>query len=183
MPTVDTNGTIRFQASPWKLALLVGGSAAFVAIGVFMVAAQTESSRHSVEVIHVVGYLSIVFFGACGAVGLWRMLTGIGRPVLTLSPAGLRDIRVSDDTIPWSSVERIFEWSYSGSRIMIVCLHPGEEAKLPLTTIARMSRRANAGLGADGLAINASDLTIKHDDLMATTIAYAQRYGTAGTGI
>ena len=39
------------------------------------------------------------------------------------------------------------------------------------------------GLGADGLAINASDLTISHDDLMATTIAHAQRYGTVGTGV
>ncbi len=174
---VNTNATMAIKASPGKLALLFLGSAAFVAIGGFMVVAEQGSSRHSVDVLHIIGYSSIVFFGACGAIALWRMLTGLRRPVVTLSPEGFKDIRASPDVVAWSAVERVFEWSYSGSRIMIIGVRPGEEAKLTLTTIARMSRGANAKLGADGLAINASDLAIKHDDLMAATIAYARRYG------
>ncbi len=60
---------------------------------------------------------------------------------------------------------------------MIVGINPEDEAKLKLTRVARMTRAANASLGADGLAVAAQGAKISHDALLEATIAYAERYG------
>ena len=175
-PEIDTRKTLEIGASPGKLFLMAFGSLLFVVGGYFMTQATTDSTRYSAELVRFWGYVTIAFFGLCTALLAWRLLTQRGT-VITLSPAGLRDVRVSPDTIPWPAVATISTWQHTGQKVMIVGLHPGEEAKFQLTMIARLTRRANAKLGADGLAVATQGIKISHDALMAATIRYADAHG------
>jgi hypothetical protein len=177
--TIDTSATLEIRNNPWKQLLYVIGAAAFVAVGWFMTQATPSTSRQSAETIRLFGWLSIAFFGFCLLVLAWRLLTQHG-PVITLTPAGFHDIRVTHDVVRWSAVQSIGTWQRQGSKVMVVALKPGEEEKLRLTTIARMSRGANARLGADGLAITAQGTTVDHETLMRTAVAYAERHGAGG---
>lgn len=174
--SIDTDATRAIAASPLKLALLAGLGLGFCVIGWLMTQASESSRRYSPEMLHILGWVTLVFFGACTMIALWRLLTQRG-PVITLSPQGLQDVRVSADVVPWTAIETLYTWQHSGQKVMVVGLKAGEEQKLRLTTIARLSRGANAKLGADGLAVTAQGTKIGHDDLMAAAIAYAQRYG------
>lgn len=173
---IDTSRTLEIEAAPWKLALFALGGATFVGLGYWMSQATAGTGRQSIEWIHFWGWVSMAFFGPVTLLLLWRLLTERGT-VITFSPAGLSDIRVLPDTIPWTAVASIRTWQYSGNEIMIVGLHPGEEDKLHLSRIARWTRGANARLGADGLAINAQGTRISHDRLIQTAIAYAEAHG------
>jgi hypothetical protein len=178
--SIDTRATLEIVSAPLKMAGLAALSAAFVVGGWFMSQATVSTSRHSAETVVFWGWAAMIFFGLCLAITLWRLLTQRG-PIITLSPAGIRDVRVTHDIVPWPAVANIATWQHSGQNVMVVGLHPGEEAKLRLTTIARMSRRANATLGADGLAITAQGTKISHDALMAAAIAYARAHGPPPT--
>ena len=118
----------------------------------------------------------MAFFGPVTALLLWRLMTQRGT-VITLSPDGLCDIRVSPDVVPWTAIKSLATWQHSGQKVLIVALMPGEEEKLKLTTLARMTRSANSKLGADGLAVTAHGTKIAHEDLLASALAYAGRYG------
>jgi hypothetical protein len=174
-PRIDTSKTLEIGAAPLKLSLIVLGGLAFVVGGYFMTMATEDTARYSASLIRLIGYVAMGFFGLCALLGLWRLLTQRG-PVITLSPQGLRDVRVSHDIVPWPAIASIGTWEHSGQRVMVVGLKTGEEEKLRLTTIARLSRGANARLGADGLAIAAQGAKISHDHLIATATAYAQAY-------
>jgi hypothetical protein len=174
-PQIDTHQTREIAAAPLKLILMVLGALAFVVGGCFMSLATVDTPKYSAAVVRLLGYVAIIFFGLCGLIGVWRLLTQRG-PVITVSPEGLRDVRVSHDIVPWPAIASIGTWTHSGQRIMVLGLKPGEEAKLRLTTIARMSRGANARLGADGLAIAAQGTKISHDELIATATEYARAY-------
>lgn len=180
MPSpIDTSRTTEIAASPAKLALMIALGLGFVAVGYWMTLATVDTPRYSAAMVRALGYLSITVFGFFLLIALWRLLTQRG-PVITLSPVGLRDVRVSNDVIPWQAINSLKTWQMSGQQVMVVGLIDGEEAKLKLTTIARMSRGANARLGADGLAMTAQGTKISHAELMDAAIAYAERYGRQG---
>lgn len=175
---IDTSGTIAIEQSPWKMLMLLFGSLAFVAAGWWMIGATERTGRQSLETIHFFGWASIVFFGLCALILLWRLATVRG-PVITLTPEGIRDTRVSSDIIPWTAIRSITTWSHKGTSAMVLGLRAGEEEKLKLSAITRMTRGANKALGADGLSIVATGTKISHDRLMDTAIAYARRYADA----
>jgi hypothetical protein len=173
---IDITSKIEIKLSLLRLAGAWAGGAAFVALGYWMTQATEGTTRHSPELVHWAGYAAIAFFGGGVLLSVANTLAQSG-PLLTLSPMGLRDTRISPDFIPWHSVDAIFTWAQHGQRMIVLQLHPGAEEKLRLTRMARISRRANARLGADGLVVATSGLNVGFDDLMAATMAYAEAYG------
>lgn len=173
---IDTTKALVVAHSPGKLVLFVLGSAAFVASGIWLLFQDEPLARGSVGQQQLWGYLAVAFFGLIMLVALARLFTA-GRPVLTLSAAGLRDERISTDIIPWRAIASIDTWAYRGQRIIVLGLYPGEEQKLRLRPMVRWTRRANAMLGADGLSVTASGTRIGHDELLAAITAFAGRYG------
>jgi hypothetical protein len=101
---------------------------------------------------------------------------------VTISPQGFRDTRLAAELIPWRAVRGVSTWSYNGAlawrqSVMVLAVEPVTEAKLTLPLLARLTRRPNRWLGADGLCIGIQDLKIDFDTLQATTIAYARAHG------
>lgn len=111
-----------------------------------------------------VGWASTILFGAGTLVALWRMLTTKG-PVITLTDAGLRDIRMAAEEIPWAAIKELRIWQSGRQKLLVLCVDPAVEARLTLTRLARWMRTANARLGADGLCVNTQGLPVDCDTL------------------
>jgi hypothetical protein len=166
---IDTTRTIEIKQSPWEMLKMLAIGVGFVATSIFI--------AYQGNVLYLaIGIFGIVFFGALTLFVLWRLLTLIG-PVVTISPAGVRDTRVAADTIPWTAITDISTWSAYSQPAIVLVVRPEVEKSLRLSLMTRMTRRANASLGADGLAIGSQGLSIGHDALLETLNAYWQRAG------
>ena len=171
---IDTNRPIEIEASPLK-------QFAFVVLGVVMTAASTAMAVRAFPDVQpgsfaeFCGYVGIVLFGACTVLLLWRAVTTSG-PVVTITRDGIQDIRVAAEFIPWSAVRDIAVWKQRRQRFMVLVVDPAVEARLDLTRIARWTRNANRGLGADGLCVGANELKIGFDELLATSLAFARAW-------
>jgi hypothetical protein len=60
---------------------------------------------------------------------------------------------------------------------MVLAVDPATESKLTLPLLARLTRRPNRWLGADGLCVGAQDLKIDFAALRDTTMAYPRAHG------
>lgn len=94
--------------------------------------------------------------------------------VVTLSPQGIRDIRIAPEVIPWSAIRNVSTWKSQSQRIMVLDVDPETESRLPLSKIARWTREANKKLGADGLCVTAQGINTDYDGLLDATLAYWQ---------
>jgi hypothetical protein len=172
---VDTSKTVEIAGSSRELVLMVLGSLVFVFGGLLLAYDPSGMFRSSGLFGRVIGFATVAFFGYAFVVLVRRLYTQRGT-VVSLSPEGLKDIRISSDVIPWSTVASLTTWEMHGQKVMIVGLKPGEEEKLTLTRVVRMTRGVNAALGADGLAVASQGISMRHDGLMRLAIAYAERY-------
>lgn len=155
--------TLEIHYSPWRMGGLLAVCVIFVALGAAMVSGSF--SRNGGNDFHqLAGYAGIFFFGGIGLFGGWKWLTHKGA-VIEVTNTGIRDTRVADREIPWTAIERMGVWEYHGQKCIILGVDPQTEEGLGLSAIARRTRAANAALGADGLAISATGLTMKFQPL------------------
>ena len=168
--SIDTSRTLEIPGSPAKLIGLAG-------IGVLMTGLSAAMALRWIPEIpagsfaQLVGSIGFLFFGLCLAVALWRLLAQRG-PVVTITPEGIRDIRVAAEVVPWSAIRGISTWELARQKVMVLAVDPAVESRLTLTRIAKYSRGANRSLGADGLCTTAQGLQIGYDTLFATRAAY-----------
>jgi hypothetical protein len=163
---IEANGRIEIKASPLKMFLLAAASLGFVAAGVWMV--QTLPGG---AFAHLMGWLAILFFGLCAVGWCWQAFSLRGN-VVVMDRNGILDRRVSDHPIPWDKVQAISTWSNENQKIIILKLDPAFDDIFPTKTITRMTRSANAKLGADGIPINPMGLKLSYDELMAATMQF-----------
>jgi hypothetical protein len=113
-----------------------------------------------------------MFFGGGIALLLWRLFTT--RSVVTITPEGIRDVRVAAELIPWSAIDHIAIWD---KQVMLLTVDPAVEAGLTLTRLTRWTRASNRAVGVElGFAVTAMGLKIGFDELLATTQAYARAW-------
>jgi hypothetical protein len=117
------------------------------------------------------GYSGLVFFSFCAAVAIWRLIAQRGA-VVTLSPSGLLDRRVTGEPIPWRAIKSISTWQMQRQMVLVVAVDPAVEAGLTLTRLARWTRTANRTLGADGLVVSAHGLKVGYPTLFYTCRDY-----------
>lgn len=164
---IDTTRTIEIRQSPWRMLGMVAIGVAFVATSLFIVTAHGIFGW-------VIGWLGVAFFGLLTLIAAWRMLTLLG-PVITVSPRGVKDIRVAADLVPWSAINDVSTWSAYNQPAIVLSVDPAYEPTLKLTRLARLTRRANTSLGADGLCIASQGLKMGHEALLETITAYWRR--------
>lgn len=142
-PIIDITQTYAFQQARWKSVVMVIACLGFIIASILMIAGVIDGRRFGLDAA-TAGWIGLAVFGLFLMLILWRLLAMRG-PVLTVSPQGLRDIRVAANVIPWAAIERIGVWE--------------------MQRIARWTRSANRSLGADGLCIGAQGLPLSFDDL------------------
>jgi hypothetical protein len=168
--TTDTSRIMEFHASPARLLTLLAFSAMSLVIAAalaFRLLPGTASDPAMVST----GYTGIAFFSFCAAVAIWRLLAQRG-PMVTLSPDGLLDVRVSKEPIPWRAIKSISTRQMQRQMVLLVAVDPATEDKLSLTRVARWMRNANRSLGADGLVISPQGLKVGYPTLYYTCRDY-----------
>lgn len=133
--------TLTLVGARWKYALIVLGSVAFVLIGWWMIHDLDGTRRYSAEMTHFFGWVSMVFFGFCGLIGLSRVVFP-SRLVLTPEGFELHQFpRVK--RVRWDSVDQFFVWSMAANRMASWTYRPGAPEAGAMAAI-------NRGFGADG---------------------------------
>jgi hypothetical protein len=171
-PAIDTSQTYVFGQSPWKMALLTLGSAVFVALGVLMISGVITGRRLGLDA-PTLGWIAVAVFGLFMLLALWRTIATRG-PVLTVSPRGIHDTRISARAIPWEAVLGASVWQMSNQKIIVLAVTPEAERAIGLTRMAKWTRGANRSLGADGLCVAVTSLKVKFDDLFRLVLAHAE---------
>jgi len=173
-----------FRVSLVKSSGLAFLSLAFTAAGVFLAADPTGQFG---VLGRIVGLAAIAFFGL-GSFVLFREVTRRG-DVVVVDSHGIRDVRVSEDTIPWGDIVSVSESTVSGERFVMLQVTEELEARLPTTTRARWNKTVNEGFAATlapsqrgaftGYAVSMRGLDGSHADLIAAVQRFAPGARTA----
>jgi hypothetical protein len=129
-----------------------------------------------------VAYAGAVFFGLGTLKFVWTWFTAKG-PVVFISRYGIRDIRVANQLIPWGSVESVSASEYHRQKFIVLKVPPPLERLLFASKAKQALLLASKAMGADGVTITASGLTVDFDALFDTCMAYysaARPVDTAG---
>ncbi|UOR07551.1 hypothetical protein MUN82_10740 [Hymenobacter aerilatus] len=136
-------------------ALLTLGGLAFVAMGIFMIVTKGNWGM---------GLITIVFFGACAAVGGWQFFDT--RPRLQITDEGILDRTLGVGIILWTDITGAYVQSVN--RENFVCLYVRDEqayvSRLP--PLKRKLAGANAALGFTPLSINLSGVDLNPEQLL-----------------
>jgi hypothetical protein len=169
-PDRDTSLTIEFYASPARLLTLLVFSVMSTGIAAVL-ALRPFPNMSSDPTAIAAGYSGIVFFGFCAAVAIVRLIGQRG-PTVTVSPAGLRDVRVAAEPIPWRAIKSISTLQMQRQTVLVVAVDPAVEQRLTLTRMTRWTRNANRALGANCLVISPQGLKVGYPTLYYTCLDY-----------
>lgn len=156
--------------SRWRSALLALGAFAFVAAGLWLVGAfgPPPSNRGTVW---ASGWVAIVLFGLFG-LGWSRRLFQSGLE-MRIDGSGVYWRRWSDQTIPWSAVERIAMNEMRNQRFVSLFLK--DPKAFPSTTILGRSARFNKTLGFGDIALSPMGSDKSFDEMMAAVERFGPR--------
>jgi hypothetical protein len=169
------------ELSKTKVLLLIIGSCAFVAMGLWMLqmdSAEIEAQRrfNSPLIVHGIGGLSVVFFGMCGAFGIKKLFDK--KPGLVLSSAGIFDNSsgVAAGLIPWSEIAGFSVVEMQKQKILIVVVVDPEKYIKIGGSLKRMLSRANLKMCGSPIAITSNSLKIGFDELLDSCNQYLAMY-------
>lgn len=167
---IQTSQIRAFRGSLIKLSLMSVGGILTTALSALIAAgwhprAQPTSSGE------ILGYVGVLFFGSATYLTLKR-LASIRSPILTLTPDGFFDVRISTAPISWSVVDDVTTWKRFGQKLVALRIAGPEIDRLPLTRIAKWNLGINRTLGAGELHLGAHDLPLGHRELLELCIAY-----------
>jgi hypothetical protein len=175
--TTDISRIIEFHASPARLLTLLVFSAMSMGIAAVLAFRLFPNMPNDPAAVSA-GYSGMLFFSFCAAVAIWRLNAQRG-PIVTISPGGLRDVRVAADPIPWRAIKGISTWQMQRQTVLVVAVDPATEARLTLTRLARWTRSANRKLGADGLVVSSQGLKVGYPTLYYTCRDYWEAWRNA----
>ena len=168
---MDAHSNFEIAQSPAKMVLALAGSVALTAACATLALHVIPTSPGSFH--EFIGYVGVAFFGLGTIIIAYGLATRGGKTIVTLLPEGIRDVRLSQDVIPWSAIRRISTYEIHKQKFMVINVDPAAEAGIAMTRMARLGREANRGLGIDGLCVGAQGLKIGYDELLHRTIAFA----------
>jgi hypothetical protein len=121
-------------------------------------------------IVVAVGWFGLLFFGLCTAIAVWRLLSA-GQTVVTITPHGIKDVRLAADVVPWNAIRDVSTAEVAGQKFIVLAVDPSIEKQLALTRAAKWSRGPNRMLGVDGLCVSAIGLKLDHDGLVGACVA------------
>jgi len=170
------------ELSKTKLLLLITGALIFVALGIWMYQldpAWIEAQRrfNSPVIVHGIGIVSVVFFGACCAAGIKKFLEK--KPGLVLSAAGIEDnsSAVSAGLIPWSDIQGFGIHEIQKQRMLVIKLADPEKYIRAEGSMKQALNRMNTRICGSPIAISSNALKINFDELVSLCNSYHAKYG------
>jgi hypothetical protein len=135
-------------------ALFMTGACLGVLLGVLGPPPTTARQIVSPILASLIGVVGIIMFGPAAIQSAGRLL-GSRQPVLFLTPDGFKDIRISSEWIPWSTILSAKDYRGKG---LVLDVDPQFESRLRLSFVSRFARTANRLFGYRGLWIAAFPL-------------------------
>jgi hypothetical protein len=167
-----------------KVSLLILGSVAFVALGVWLVsmdeAAIRSSSRfNDPTLVHGVAIVAIVFFGLCGIFAVRKLFDD--RPGLVLNSSGIVDNSsgLAAGLIPWSDIAGAEIYQIHRQKLLIIKLRDPEKYVQRGSSLRQMINRANLKMCGSPVAISSHALSVSFPELLSLFVQYQQKYGRA----
>lgn len=153
-----------------KTALLLLCAMVFVAIGTWMVL-MPQAAYFSVAL----GIVSIVFFGACGAVAIKKLMQK--SPGLMVNLQGVHDQSggTSAGFVPWKDVSAVQPSFISGQKFVSLMLHDAQKYSQHGNALQQRLAKLNMSLVGTPINISANTLKINFDDLLALLESYHQQ--------
>lgn len=146
-PLPPEEGRVDLASARMRMVGLFLAALVFVGLCVFALVAE-PTGRRSAEPGSFAQFALIaglVLFGV-GALAVLRELVRTG-PLVSVSPQGIFDRRISNGWIPWSAIASIDEVRVGAQTFLRIEPAPGRDAELPWTRRGRWIARANAGFG------------------------------------
>lgn len=166
MDADDTAGAA-FRYSWGKLALGALGSFAFAAMCGWIAYGGLAAPGSFKE---AVMWFGAAFFGLGGVLCLRNAFDR--RAILTISPAGIRDLRISPDFIPWNAILGLSLSGLGRQQFFTLEMDPGAVKAIRLSRMARWSGPMNAKLGFSGLVLNPRGLDGSLVDLIQALMRF-----------
>jgi len=133
-----------------KAVMLTFVSFAFVAAGIFILSFDRGTSTIAV------GWLAIVFFGACSIVGVMQIFDS--RPRLIIDDQGVLDRTLRCGKIPWSDILDARLQTISDQPFICLDLRDEERYLKAISPTRRALVSANRALGFSAFSLNLSQL-------------------------
>lgn len=186
MKLIDSSQTLEIGKSPFKiLKLFLTFVFVCVLVPIFAWFAlalyfSSETTLYHPNTFGVVLFAAAALAATCasiyGTLRLWDLISRPG-PLLTLSPAGICDTRISFEVIPWPAVRtldvgRIYRMDY-----VFLTLDPAVLQSLSLRPLVRFHGLKNVQFWTKGLSISNNDLKISFEDLVVAIHKYATDHG------
>lgn len=155
-----------------RLALLLLGALVFIALGLWLAGAfgpPPTSRRYSPAVTITIGYVAIAFFGLIAIVLAKRLING--GEALRIDRIGISVAAWSDQTIPWSEITDITEWTMNRQRSII--LHLRDPDRFPPSGALRFTAGANRAMTGGDVPISLNGTDRSYDDAVAAIARFS----------
>ncbi|MDA9494996.1 STM3941 family protein [Bradyrhizobium sp. CCBAU 11361] len=110
-----------------------------------------------------VGYAGVAVFGLVTSRLIW-MLPAERRPVVIVTPYGIRDLRIGNEFLLWEAIAEVSTEERRGRRMIVLTLTPGLQRQL--SCIHASVRSASRGVQDDRIIIRSDGLAIDFDTLL-----------------
>ena len=172
---IDTSETRLIRGSPLKLVVLLVLAIALTVMSLATAVQIVPLGPDEVASGVFFGWIGTVFFGL-GTLAVLRRLVGWKSVVIELSPAGIRDTRLSSELIRWTEITDIAVWTHRSTSFIQFKLDESIERRLYKSPMARALGAANKAFGFSGAAINAAGTEIDTGRLFDLCMAYWQAH-------
>lgn len=108
---------------------------------------------------------------------LARLMLRSDTPVVTISPEGVRDIRLSEDMITWQDIEAVRTLRNRQVPGIELILSKQAEKDLTYKPLPRLLRNYRGLSSSVRYAVSAHGVKMRHQQLLATLKAYAEAHG------
>jgi hypothetical protein len=159
---------IIIKSSRLKYALLLIVAFGFVVVGLLILTRAKASDAW-------IGWINIVFFGACIPIFAWQLVDS--RPRLVIDDQGILDRTLGVGVIPWSEITGAYLRSIHGNNFICLEVRNPERWLEHLSPVKRAMASANKALGFTPLNLNLSAVATDPSqilELILKTIAWGQ---------
>ena len=167
--------------SKTKVLLLILGSVAFVAAGVWLLSLDTAAIQrlrrfNNPLLVRGVGVAAIAFFGLTGLYSLRKLFDR--KPGLVFSREGILDnsSAVSAGLLPWSEVTGVEVVQIHRQKLLVIKVKDPERYIGRGSRLKRALNRANYNMVGSPIAISSNALRIGFDELVALVRQYQEKF-------
>ncbi len=150
---------IEIKSSRSKYIVLLIGAIGFVVSGVLILLINGPA---------VIGWMSIIFFGAGIPLFIWQILDN--RPRLKIDDTGIADRTLGVGRIAWEDIDGAFVKSIKGNDFICLQLIDSEKYTSKLNSIKKAMTKANEKLGFTPISLNLSGIAVSTHDIFELII-------------